>query len=62
MDWSSGSSTFKEAMRRQRSWVGWLVGIRGDKTGGIVGTSFPHCYGACEDGKGLVQEERLHDS
>lgn len=53
MDWSSGSSTFREAMRRQRSWVGWLVGIRGDGTAGIVGTIISHCYDFCEDWKGL---------
>ena len=30
MDWSSASSTFMEAMRRQRSWMGWSVGVLGD--------------------------------
>ena len=30
MDLSSASSTFREAMRRQRSWIGWSVGVLGD--------------------------------
>ena len=26
MDWRVGKSTFREAMRRQASWMGWSIG------------------------------------